>query len=361
MLRLRRPVEPSRRRRRSVVAGRRRRLGSAVAHPVDPAEGEGLVADVELLQPGQAGPDDHVALGAGLERAALARGRARPRAWSWHRSAWRRAGRRPCRRSPARPAARDPPAPPICPPRPAQGNPRLYAPGSRPAATGTLRPRARPLGSVGPRVRRALDSGPWPCPFRPPPASGAGRSLPSPDRSGPGPRPWARSATAASTGSPFIRGLPAASPSTGCRCGSCARPAGRCPSTGPPGARAASSTPSPSPSWWPSSPSSRSPLRHRRRHPLLRHRRAGGRHRVRRRRRPGHRAGGGRPVPLARRTCSACAPSSRRPTRPTSSRRCGSWPEQLEVPLIGFAGGPFTVASYLVEGGPSRTSPGSRP
>jgi uroporphyrinogen decarboxylase len=26
-----------------------------------------------------------------------------------------------------------------------------------------------------------------------------------------------------------------------------------------------------------------------------------------------------------------------------------------EVPLIGFAGGPFTVASYLVEGGPSRT------
>ncbi len=28
---------------------------------------------------------------------------------------------------------------------------------------------------------------------------------------------------------------------------------------------------------------------------------------------------------------------------------------QLAVPLIGFAGGPFTVASYLVEGGPSRT------
>ncbi len=28
---------------------------------------------------------------------------------------------------------------------------------------------------------------------------------------------------------------------------------------------------------------------------------------------------------------------------------------ELEVPLIGFAGGPFTVASYLVEGGPSRT------
>jgi len=29
--------------------------------------------------------------------------------------------------------------------------------------------------------------------------------------------------------------------------------------------------------------------------------------------------------------------------------------EELEIPLIGFAGGPFTVASYLIEGGPSRS------
>ncbi len=39
-------------------------------HAVDPAEGECLVADVELFEAGEAGPDDHVPLGARLEGAA---------------------------------------------------------------------------------------------------------------------------------------------------------------------------------------------------------------------------------------------------------------------------------------------------
>jgi len=42
----------------------------SLGQPVDPAEAQGLVADVELGQAGQAGADHDVALGPGLERAA---------------------------------------------------------------------------------------------------------------------------------------------------------------------------------------------------------------------------------------------------------------------------------------------------
>jgi uroporphyrinogen decarboxylase len=39
---------------------------------------------------------------------------------------------------------------------------------------------------------------------------------------------------------------------------------------------------------------------------------------------------------------------------PYVAEAVGILARELEVPLIGFAGGPFTVASYLVEGGPSK-------
>ena len=58
-------------------------------------------------------------------------------------------------------------------------------------------------------------------------------------------------------------------------------------------------------------------------------------------------------------TSRGCAcPSRRRRSRPCS-RRCGSCGGELaaEKAVVGFCGGPFTVAGYLVEGRPSRELP----
>ncbi len=47
----------------STAAGPAVPVPVAVEDPVDPAEGQGLVADVELLEAGHAGAHDHVPLG----------------------------------------------------------------------------------------------------------------------------------------------------------------------------------------------------------------------------------------------------------------------------------------------------------
>ena len=146
----------------------------------------------------------------------------------------------------------------------------------------------------------------------------------------------------------------AASPTTRCRSGSCARRGGRCPSTGRSGATGRSSTPSPSPTSPPRSPSSRSAA-------------------------TASTPPSSTPTSSCRSPPSASASTSRpAPVRSSRGRSRGAadldrlrplepeadTPYVLEtvrilvdelpddVPVIGFAGAPFTVASYLVEGRP---------
>ena len=104
-------------------------------------------------------------------------------------------------------------------------------------------------------------------------------------------------------------------------------------------------------------PAAGPPLRRGRRHPVLRHRGAAARHRLRRRGGARPRTRGGRAVPRRGRPRrlrpfepEADAPYVAEAVRLVRARAGGSG-----VALIGFAGAPFTVASYLVEGGPSRT------
>ena len=62
-----------------------------------------------------------------------------------------------------------------------------------------------------------------------------------------------------------------------------------------------------------------------------------------------------RAAPHPRPTSSGSAPLEPETDVPDVLEAIRLLRKELDVPLIGFAGAPFTLASYLVEGGPSRT------
>ena len=144
------------------------------------------------------------------------------------------------------------------------------------------------------------------------------------------------------------------SPPKRSRCGSCARPAVAARVPGHPGHRHDPPGHRRARPGHRDHPAAGAALRRRRRHPLLRHHDPGARHRVRRRHRPRRRPGGRPALPRGRRPRrdSARSTPSRHALRPRDGRNLVA---ELDVPLIAFAGAPFTVASYLVEGRPSRT------
>ena len=149
--------------------------------------------------------------------------------------------------------------------------------------------------------------------------------------------------------SPSGPGRPRAKPSNGRRCGPCARRAAGIPSSTA-FAPASRSTSSPRTSRAPPTPRSAAPLRRRCDHPLLRHHHAargdGPAVRVEAWRRPGARSSDPHCWPTSTDSMPIPIPT---PTT-TSAQLLRRVQEELrgELPVIVFAGAPFTVATYCI-------------